>query len=264
MTLKIQGCTSVVLLTGADIVSSDIILGEDWLVRNSGVIDTPRKLIKLVCGRKSVILLCSQSDGLDASAIPQSCKSILRPHHLRRVMRKAYMNMFHVAVTKINGMSDSEDFGAPAASAEVPPAQGGEPSPLYNDVLEDYKAVFSTVTGLPPERPVCHTIPFEDPQALPPSKPVYRLSKPEQAECMEQIKALLEKSRIEPSSWPYGASILYIQKKDGSLRLCADYRALNKQTIKNRYPLPRIDDLLDGCQGACIFSSLDLTSDITR
>ena len=61
LTLKIQGYTSVILLTVADIVSSDIVLGEDWLVRNPGVIDTPRKIIRLVCGRKSVTLVCSQS-----------------------------------------------------------------------------------------------------------------------------------------------------------------------------------------------------------
>ena len=63
------------------------------------------------------------------------------------------MNMFHVAVTKINDMSDSEDSGAPAASAEVPPAHGSEPSSLYNDILEDYKAVFSTPTA--PSRAPC-------------------------------------------------------------------------------------------------------------
>jgi len=130
----------------------------------------------------------------------------------------------------------------------------------YSNILKDYNIVFSAPTELPPERPVSHTIPLEDPQALPPFKPVYRLSKPEQAECMEQIKALLEKGHIVPSSSPYGAPILFVQKKDGGLRMCVDYRALNKQTIENRHPLLRIDDLLDGCQGACILSSLDLTS----
>ncbi len=119
----------------------------------------------------------------------------------------------------------------------------------YSNILKDYNIVFSAPTELPPERPVSHTIPLEDPQALPPFKPVYRLSKPEQAKCMEQIKALLEKGHIVPSSSPYGAPILFDQKKDGGLRMCVDHRALNKQTIKNRYPLPRIDDLLDEMPG---------------
>jgi len=141
----------------------------------------------------------------------------------------------------------------------VSPAQE-DGKTVYSDILEDYKVVFSAPTELPPERPVSNTIPLEDPQALPPFKHVYKLSKPEQAKCMEQIKALLEKGHLLPSSSPYGAPILFDQKKDGGLRMCDDYRALNKHTIKNRYPLPCIDDLLDRCQGACIFSSLDLTS----
>ena len=171
-------------------------------------------------------------------------------------MRKGYMNMYHVSVTKVNDMSDSDDACAPPASASVPPAS----ALLVSDILEDYRQVFSSPTRLPPQRPGTHAIPLEDPNALPPFKPVYRLSRPEQAQCMEQIKALLERGHIEPSSSPYGTPVLFIQKKDGSLRICVDYRALKKQIVKNRYPLPRIDDLLDGCQGACIFSSLDLTS----
>jgi hypothetical protein len=73
-----------------------------------------------------------------------------------------------------------------------------------------------------------------------------------------QIKEFLEKGIIEPSLSPYGAPILFVKKKDGSLRMVVDYRALKKLTVKNRYPLPRIDDLLDQLQGAKFFSSLDL------
>ena len=89
---------------------------------------------------------------------------------------------------------------------------------------------------------------------------MYRLNEPEQTECQEQVTALLGKGHIEPSSSPYGAPVVFVQKKVGDSRMYVDYRALHKQTVKNKYPLPRIDDLLDGCQGACIFSSLDLTS----
>ena len=74
------------------------------------------------------------------------------------------------------------------------------------------------------------------------------------------MKELLDKSFIRPSTSPWGAPVLFVKKKDGSLRLCIDYRQLNKVTIKNKYPLPRIDDLFDQLQGAQCFSKIDLRS----
>ena len=75
-----------------------------------------------------------------------------------------------------------------------------------------------------------------------------------------QLEELLEKGFIRPSVSPWGAPVIFVKKKDGSLRLCIDYRQLNKVTIKNRYPLPRIDDLFDQMKGAKIFSKIDLKS----
>jgi hypothetical protein len=80
----------------------------------------------------------------------------------------------------------------------------------------------------------------------------------EVAEAKKQIEDFLEKGWITPSSSPYGQPILFVSKKGGSLRMCIDFRALNKQTVKNRYALPRIDDLLDQLQGAKVFTALDL------
>jgi hypothetical protein len=79
-------------------------------------------------------------------------------------------------------------------------------------------------------------------------------------ELKKQLEELLEQGFIRPSVSPYGAPILFVRKKDGSLRMCVDYRALNKITIKNKYPLPRIDELLDRLHGAKFFSKLDLMS----
>ena len=78
---------------------------------------------------------------------------------------------------------------------------------------------------------------------------MYRLSQREKAEVETQVKDLLARGWIEPSTSPYGAPIVFAQKKDGTLRMCVDYRALNNITVKNRYPLPRIDDLLDQLHG---------------
>ncbi|GJV50905.1 putative reverse transcriptase domain-containing protein [Tanacetum coccineum] len=79
-------------------------------------------------------------------------------------------------------------------------------------------------------------------------------------ELSEQLKELLEKGFIRPSSSPWGAPVLFVKKKDGSFRVCINYRELNKLTIKNRYPLPRIDDLFDQLQGSSIYSKIDLRS----
>jgi transposase InsO family protein len=89
---------------------------------------------------------------------------------------------------------------------------------------------------------------------------MYRLSPIEQAAMQKRIAAVLDRGYIEPSSSPFGAPVLFVSKKDGSLRMVIDYRALNKLTVKNRYPLPRIDDLLDKLHGSEVFSSLDLMS----
>jgi hypothetical protein len=80
----------------------------------------------------------------------------------------------------------------------------------------------------------------------------------ELAELKEHIKELLEKGFIHPSSSPWRAPVIFVLKKDSTQRLCVDYRALNEVTAKNKYPLPKIDDLFDQLHGACVFSKIDL------
>ena len=86
------------------------------------------------------------------------------------------------------------------------------------------------------------------------------MSYPELDELKKQIQEFLDQGIIKPSHSPYGAPILFVKKKEGTLRMCVDYRVLNKITIKNRYPLPRIEELLDRLQGAKYFSKIDLRS----
>ena len=98
------------------------------------------------------------------------------------------------------------------------------------------------------------------PGTTPISKAPYRMAPAELKELKEQIQDLLDKGFIRPSFSPWGAPILFVKKKDGTMRLCIDYREINKVTIKNKYPLPRIDELLDQLQGAGFFSKIDLRS----
>ncbi|GKF31902.1 hypothetical protein Tco_0101700 [Tanacetum coccineum] len=93
---------------------------------------------------------------------------------------------------------------------------------------------------------------------MPVAKSPYRLAPTEMEELSNQLKELQDKGFIRPSSSPWGAPVLFVKKKDGSFRMCIDYRELNKLTIKNRYPLLRIDDLFDQLQGSRYFSKIDL------
>ena len=134
--------------------------------------------------------------------------------------------------------------------------------PSISDVpiVRDFADVFpDDLPGLPPPREVDFAIELE-PGTRPISRVPYRMAPTEMAELKAQLEELAGKGYIRPSASPWGAPVLFVKKKDGSLRLCIDYRELNRATVKNRYPLPRIDDLMDQLQGAVVFSKIDLRS----
>ncbi|GJZ25657.1 putative reverse transcriptase domain-containing protein [Tanacetum coccineum] len=127
-------------------------------------------------------------------------------------------------------------------------------------VIRDFPEVFpEDLPGLPPPRQVEFRIDLI-PGAAPVARAPYRLAPSEMKELSKQLQELSEKGFIRPSSSPWGAPVLFVKKKDGSFRMCIDYRELNKLTIKNRYPLPRIDDLFDQLQGSSVYSKIDLRS----
>ena len=119
--------------------------------------------------------------------------------------------------------------------------------------------MFAEPFGLPPDRGSGHVISSSS-DAQPPSQRMYRLSPLELKEVRRQVIDLLAKRLIEPSTSPFGASILFVEKKTGDLRMVVDYRAVNEVTVENRWPLPRIDDLFDRLFGAKYFSCLDAAS----
>nr|GFC57155.1 putative reverse transcriptase domain-containing protein [Tanacetum cinerariifolium] len=135
-----------------------------------------------------------------------------------------------------------------------------EKKPADIRVACEFPEVFpDDLSGLPPVREVEFHIDLI-PGALPIAKAPCHLAPSEMSELSNQLRELQEKGSIRPSSSPWGAPVLFVKKKDGAMRMCIDYRELNKVTIKNRYPLPRIDDLFDQLQGACCFSKIDLRS----
>ncbi|GKD44531.1 putative reverse transcriptase domain-containing protein, partial [Tanacetum coccineum] len=127
-------------------------------------------------------------------------------------------------------------------------------------IVRDFPEVFpEDLSGLPPTRQVEFQIDLM-PGAAPVARAPYRLAPSEMKEFSEQLQELSDKGFIRPSSLPWGASILFVKKKDGSFRMCIDYQELNKLTVKNRYPLPRIDDLFDQLQGSSVYSKINLRS----
>ncbi len=130
-------------------------------------------------------------------------------------------------------------------------------------ILTEYGDVFvdnlPSASELKTRDYVPETIPLQ-PGQKPIYVPGYRMSPREMQELERQIKEGIESGAIRPSTSPFGAPVLFVVKKDGTLRMCVDYRRLNNATIKNKYPLPRIDDLLDRLNGARYFTALDLKS----
>ena len=223
----------------------DIILGQDWLLKQKATLSYETKSVSLA---KDGIVIKTMGKPPALKGVPLVSAMTIR----REMQVSSKWFMVSVVDDKVTGL-------VPEASGETQTLAGIPPdiSPQVRQTLVDFAPVFGSREGLPPDRGTTHRI-----SELPDSKPVYktpyRLSPLEMAEAEKQIKELLKAGLIEPSKSPYGAPILFVGKKDGSLRMCCDWRRLNSQTVKSRYPIPRIDHLLDQLHGAKWFTTLDL------
>jgi hypothetical protein len=135
-------------------------------------------------------------------------------------------------------------------------ASQGSEVPVVNEFPDLFPEELS---GMPPDWDIEFVIELKS-GTTPIYKTPYGMATPELAELKEHIKELLEKGFIRPISSPWGAPMIFVPKKDGTQNLCVDYRALNEVTVKNKYPLPRIDDLFDQLRGVSVFSKIDLRS----
>ncbi|KAJ9563166.1 hypothetical protein OSB04_008326 [Centaurea solstitialis] len=210
----------------------NVVVGVDWLSRNGGHID---------CEFERVVI--QKPSGGELTILSERRK---RPPKLF-TLAKARKHVLRGGCSFFAYVVDSQAETRKKAVADVP-------------VVSEYPDVFpDDLPGIPPERQVEFRIDLV-PGAAPVAKAPYRLAPPEMQELSKQLEELLDKGFIRPSTSPWGAPILFVKKKDGSMRMCIDYRELNKLTVKNRYPLPRIDDLFDQLQGAAWFSKIDLRS----
>ena len=225
----------------------DIILGMPWLKRHNPRIDWPTSTLELPVPAENGAPVTLRGDAADAH------RPILTTVTAKRMLKllckqPAGLQLFVATLQEIDQALVQHDL-------QPPP---GTPSEI-STLLRQRSGIFQEPRGRPPSRPWDHHI-----ELLPGSKPVaprlLRLSALELQEARRQIQDMLERGWIRPSSSPYGAPVLFAKKPDGSLRMCIDYRALNAQTVRNRYPLPRVDELIDSMHGSAFFSHLDLWS----
>ena len=208
----------------------DVILGMDWLSRHRAIVDCRMKRVTLRTLNDSEVVFIGE-----------------RPNHLSNVISAVVARKM---VRK----------GCEAYLAYVIDTVKARPSVSDIPTVSDFLDVFpEELPGLPPQREIEFAIDVV-PGATPASVTPYRMAPLELKELKLQLQELLDKGFIQPSVSPWGAPMLFVKKKDGTLRLCVDYRQLNKLTVKNKYPLPRIDDLFDQLKGASIFSKIDLRS----
>jgi hypothetical protein len=123
--------------------------------------------------------------------------------------------------------------------------------------VSEYLDVFpEELSGMPPDHEIEFVIELV-PSTAPIFKRPYRMATNQLAELKEQLQELLDKGYIRPTASPWGAPVIFVPKKDGMQRMCVDYCSLNEVTIKNKYPLPRIDEIFDQLKGGCVFSKID-------
>ncbi|GKD96443.1 putative nucleotidyltransferase, ribonuclease H, partial [Tanacetum coccineum] len=218
-------------------VVEPVIIGIDWLANHHAVIVCDEKIVRISYGDEVLIVQGDRSG--------KGKKSKLRI----------------ISCTKTQKYIKK---GCPIFLAQVMKKETGDKSDekRLEDVstVRDFPEVFpEDFSGLPPTRQVEFQIDLVL-GAAPVARAPYRLASSELQELSTQLQELSVKGFIRPSSSPWGAPVLFVKKKDGSFRMCIDYRELNKLTVKNRYPLPRIDDLFDQLQGSSVYSKIDLRS----
>nr|GEY79467.1 putative reverse transcriptase domain-containing protein [Tanacetum cinerariifolium] len=217
--------------------SFDVIIGMDWLVKYHDVIVCDEKLVRIPFGDEILIF---HGDGSNNGH--ESRLNIISCTKTQRYLLKGRpIFLAHVTI------KEAEDKSKEKRLEDVP-------------IVQDFPEVFpEDLPGIPPTHQVEFQIDLVPSVTLVARAP-YRLAPSEMKELSDQLNELANKGFIRPSSSTWGAPVLCVKKNNGSFQMCIDYRELNKLTVKNRYPLPRIDDLFDQLQGSSVYSKIDLRS----
>ena len=217
-------------LVALDMRDFDVVLGMDWLSRHRATLDCYKKEVKFHKPGKLEVKFRGIRRELSSNMISAMAA--------QRMLCKGYQGYLAYVV-------ETENEGT--LVDEIP-------------VVREFPDVFpDDIAGLPLDREVEFTIDLI-PRTEPISIPPYRMAPAELRELKARSEELLSKGFIRSSISPWGTPVLFVKKKYGSLRLCIDYRQLNRVTIRNQYPLPRIDELFDQLQGSRVYSKIDLRS----
>eukprot|EP00253_Pinus_taeda_P016436 PITA_16436 len=222
--IDLRVCTTKLKVYVTALGTYDLIIGMDWLEAHQAWVD---------CYGRRILGINDEGEAIQIQGINRKVSAM----KMKCCLRKGCQAYVIQEVSKEKG-----------------PFLGQYP------VLAEFPDVFpKELPGLPPVRELDLTIELK-PGTQPISKTPYRIIALELQELQIQLKELLDIRHIRPSISPWGAPVIFVKKKDGSLRLCIDYRDLNRATVKNQYLMPRIDDLFDQMKGATVFSKIDLRS----
>ncbi|GJY78743.1 putative reverse transcriptase domain-containing protein [Tanacetum coccineum] len=230
----IQGCTLILLnqpfeidLIPIKLGNFEVIIGMDWLSKYHARIICDEKVVHIPIDGETLIIQGDQS---------KTQLSLISCIKTEKYISRGYQVFVAQVMEKKSAEKQLEDI----------------------PVVREFPKFFpEDRPGLPPVRQVEFQIDLI-PGAVPVARAPYRLSPSEMQELSDQLQELVDRGFIRPSTLPWGAPVLFVKKTDGSFRMCINYRELNKLTVKNRYPLPRIDDLFDQLQGLRVYSKIDL------
>nr|GEW59737.1 putative reverse transcriptase domain-containing protein [Tanacetum cinerariifolium] len=240
--IVLRGCTLGLLghpfdidLMPVELGSFDVIIGMDWLAKYHALIVCDEKVVRIPYGNEVLIIRGDNCDGGSKLNIISCTKT------QKYIQKGCQVYLAQVTSKKAKDKLEEKRL------EDVP-------------IVREFPEVFpEDLPGLPPARQVEFQIDLV-PGVSPVARAPYRLAPAEMQELSTQLQELSDKGFIRPSSSPWGAPVLFVKKKDGSFQMCIDYRELNKLTVKNRYPLLRIDDLFDQLQGSRVYSKIDLRS----
>jgi hypothetical protein len=253
--VRVQSYRDTLSFTVTPIKGYDAIFGKPWLTAHNPVIDWSSNTIT------SPFLLVG-----DLAPQPEVRLQIVKAKKMLKDIRNGTSTIFMATIQELQATmatAESQSRSEPE-STDVDPFRPENTclSPAnieaLHSILDTYRESFSKPTSVPTTGPL-HKIDLK-PGSQPTHQHLRRMSPAELAEVQRQLEEYLSNGWIRPSTSEYGAGIVFARKPDGSLRMCVDYRALNAITVKDRYPLPHINELLDQLHGAAYFTSLDLWS----